>query len=240
MDLTEKGKNFLHGLIGSAKALISRVPGLGEAIAGWDAYKRSCFERNVQKVVGHLNAKLDSLENFFQKDYLKTEEGKQFVRKVFDAAFDPQLEDKQELFINALINGVNDKSTSELEKLKFVDMLRHLSRASLLVLAEIHKLFLGQVRGPDRDPDQTSSYPLVAPDDIAEKLSNKYDPYLVTSSISEMESQGLFSRTGEWRKDPTTGKQMPSGGFLTEMCYTDFSARFVEFIQTKPIPKIDS
>jgi hypothetical protein len=139
-----------------------------------------------------------------------------------------------------LINGVNDKSTSELEKLKFVDMLRHLSRASLLVLAEIHKLFLGQVRGPGRDIDLTSSYPLVAPDDIAEKLSNKYDPYLVTSSISEMESQGLFSRTGEWRKDPTTGKQMPGGGFLTEMCYTDFSARFVEFIQTKPIPKIDS
>jgi len=60
-------------------------------------------------------------------------------------------------------------------------MLRHLSRASLMILAEIHILFL---------------HP--------------------------------------------TGKQMPGGGFSTEMCYTNFSARFVEFIQAKPIPKIDS
>ena len=34
-------------------------------------------------------------------EYLQTEEGQQFARKVFDSAFDAQLEDKQELFINA-------------------------------------------------------------------------------------------------------------------------------------------
>jgi len=32
------------------------------------------------------------------------------------------MEDKQELFVNALINGVQDKETTSLEKLKFVDI----------------------------------------------------------------------------------------------------------------------
>jgi hypothetical protein len=238
MHLTDKELDFIEGLKGSVKVLISRVPGFGEAIAGWDAYNRSRFERNVKKITEHLLSKIDDIEIFFKQEYFKTEYGEQFVRKVFDAAFDTQLEDKQELFINALINGVNDKTTPELEKLKFIDILRHLSKASLMILAEIHKMLIKNVRGPKRQPDQTSSYPLVNPNTVAEKLSNKYDPYLVTSSISEMESQGLFSRTGEWRRDPINGIQRPGGGFATEMCYTDFTARFVEFITTESIKKI--
>ena len=239
MNLSEKGRDILEGLKGSAKALISRVPGLCEAVAGWDAYKRSSFERNVVNVTKHLNAKVKNIEGFFNQDYFDTEEGAQFARKVFDAAFDNQLEEKQELFINALINGVNDKTTPELEKLKFVDMLRHLSKASLMVLADMHKTLIGQVRGPQRNPDPISSYPLVDPTSLAEELSDKYAPYLITSSISEMESQGLFSTTGEWRKDLNTGKFVAGGGFDTAMCYTDFAGRFVEFIRYESVKEID-
>ncbi len=237
MELTEREEDVLAGLSGSAKSALSLVPGLGQAISGWDAYKRSAFDRNVRKVIKHLSGKIDNFEAFFQDEYFQTEEGQQFARKVFDAAFDAQLEDKQQLFINALINGVTNKTISDLEKLKFVDILRHLSKASLMVLSDMHNMFINQVRGPNRQPDPISSYPLVNPSSIAEVLSNVYDPYLVTSSISEMESQGLFSRTGEWRKDPVSGKQMPGGGFATEMCYTDFAARFVEFIRTEPMNK---
>ena len=55
------------------------------------------------------------------------------------------MEDKQELFINALINGVRDKETSNLEKLKFIDILRHLSLASLMILADMHSIFKNKV-----------------------------------------------------------------------------------------------
>jgi len=228
MDLTGREQDVLQGLSGTVKSALSRVPGLGDAIAGYDAYKRSALDRNVQKVIKHLTEKLADLEGFSQKDYFQTDEGQLFARKVFDAAFDAQLEDKQELFVNALINGASNESTPQLEKLKFVDIIRHLSRASLMVLAEIHEMFKGQVRRPGRDPDSSSAYPLVNPTEIARGLV-KYDPYLVTSSLSEMESQGLFSRTGEWRTD-STGRHIPGAGFATEMCYTDFTARFVEFI----------
>ena len=63
-------------------------------------------------------------------------------------------------------------------------------------------------------------------------LSDKYDPYLVTSAVSELESHGLFNTIGEWRKG-ANGRYTPRGGFATEMCYTDFAARFVEFINTR-------
>ncbi len=231
MKLRNREKDLLEALSATTKSALSIVPGLGQAIAGWDAYKRSAYDRNVLKVIEGLSERLEDIEGFFQQDYFKTNEGQQFARKVFDSAFDIQLEDKQELFLNALINGTRNISLSELEKLKFIDILRHLSRASLMILSEIHKMFIDQVRGPGRHPNLTSSYPLVNAISIAEKLSDKYNPYLVTSSISEMQSQGLFCNIGEWRKDINSGKQLSGGGFASELCYTDFAARFVDFIK---------
>ena len=230
MDLTNREEDLLEALSGTTKSALSLIPVLGQAIAGWEAYRRSSFDRNVSKLIEHLQRKVDDIESFFDQDYFQTEEGQQFTRKVIDAALDTQLEDKQELFVNALVNSPGYKIVDDLQKLKFIDMLRHLSRAALLVLAEMHSLLIKQVRGPGRNPDPISAFPLVDPSRIAEQLSDKYDPYLITSSINEMESQGLFSRTGEWRKDQTTGRYMPGGGFDTAMCYTDFAAKFVEFI----------
>ncbi len=229
MELTEREQDLIQALSGTTKSALSIVPGLGQVIAGYDAYKKSQFDRNISKIIEHLQNKVDNLQSFFESDWIKTEEGQQFARKVFDSACDAQLEDKQELFINALINGINDQKTTALEKLKFIDMLRNLSRASLMVLAEMHKMFKSQVRGPGREPDPVSPFPQVDPGRIAETLSKLFHPYLVTASISEMESQGLFSRTGDWRKGPD-GSYSPGGGFATELCYTDFAARFVEFI----------
>jgi hypothetical protein len=228
-DLTGREKDLLAALSGTTKSALSLVPVLGQAIAGWDAYKQNCFNRSVQTFIEHLSRKVEDLHALFQDDYFKTEGGQRFTTKLVDAALDAQLQDKQELFVNALIHAPGATTISELEKLKFLDMLRHLSRAALMVLAEMHKMLVEQVRGPGRTPEPIQAFPLVNPTSIAEKLSNCYDPFLVTSAISEMESQGLFSRTGEWHKDGT-GRWVPGGGFATEMCYTDFAARFVEFI----------
>lgn len=229
MDLTDREKDLLQSLSATAKSALSFVPGLSQALAGYDAYKKSNFERNIKNLIVCLQDKVADLSSFFSKEWLQTDEGQQFARKVFDSAFDAQLEDKQELFVNALINGVNNDAMPSLEKLKFIDMLRHLSRMSLFVLAEMHSMFISQVRGPGRNTDPLQSFPLIDSTRISENLSSKFDPYLVTASISEMESQGLFSRTGEWKKRPD-GSYIPGSGFATELCYTDFTARFVEFI----------
>ncbi len=230
MELSNREKDLIQALSGTVKSTLSLVPGLGQAIAGYDSYQKSNFERNLLNVIKQLQNKVNNLETFFSEEWLNTEEGQQFSRKVFDSTFDAQLEDKQELFINALINGARDNQTEYLEKLKFVDMLRNLSRASLLVLSDMHKMFIDNVRGPGRNADTISAFPLIDKSRIAKELSSTYHPYLVTSAISEMESQGLFSGIGEWRKNSHDGSFVEGGGFATELCYTDFSARFVEFI----------
>lgn len=229
MELTDREKDLLSALKGTTKSALSLVPGLGQAIAGFDAYRQSQFERNLLKVISFLQDKVQDLGALFSSEWLKSEEGQQFSWKVLDSAFDSQLEDKQELFANALINGVKESDIQYLEKLKFVDMLRHLSRFSLIVLADMHEMFLPQVRGSGRRVSPTTAFALVDPEDIAEKLSHKYNPYMVVAAVHELESQGLFSRTGEWKRDHK-GKYIQGGGFSNEMCYTDFSARFVEFI----------
>jgi len=231
-ELTNREKDLSEALSGTAKSALSLIPVLGQAIAGWDAYKRSAFDRNVIQLIKHLSDKVEDLNAFFNEEYFNSEEGQLFIRKVIDAALDTQLEDKQELFVNTLVNAPSSTQLDELHKLKFIDMLRHLSRAALIILAEIHNLFSDQVRGPGRKPDQSKPFPAVDPIRIAEELSNKYEPYLITSAINELESQGLFSTTGDWRKGPD-GRYLSSGGFATALCYTNLAFNFVEFITVK-------
>lgn len=235
LELTDREKDSLEALAGVSKSALSLIPGVGQAIAGWDSYRRSKFDRGVLNAIRTLSQKVDDVHGFFQADWFQSEEGQQFAWKVLDSALDSQMEEKQELFVNALIQGASKPNVPQLEKLKFVDMLRHLSKASLMVLADMHDMLGSQVRGPGRSPDQVSAFPLVDATRIAEALSQKYDPYLVTAAISELQSQGLFSQVGEWRKRPD-GRSSPGGGFATEFCYTDFAARFVEFITMKNPP----
>ncbi len=229
MKLADREKNWAQALLGTSKSALSLAPVIGQIFAGYDAYKKSQFDRSVLKLIGHLQDRVDNLELFFENPWIKTEEGEQFVRKVVDAACDAQLEDKQELFANALVSGITDQQTTTLEKLKFTDILRHLSRASLMVLSEMHKRFENQTRRPGQKSDPVSAYPLVDPESIAESLSHLFHPYLVAASINEMTSHGLFNNTGEW-KEQSNGKYSKGGGFQTALCYTDFTARFVEFV----------
>ncbi len=221
--------------LGVAKSVLSKIPFVGQAFAGLDAYKRSSHDRNVKNLLDHLSRKTDNIEEFFKSEYFRTEEGEEFARKVIDCALDMQLQEKQELFVNALINAPSSDFIPHLEKLRFVDILRHLSLASLIILAHIHKKLIGQVKGPGRKPRRASGPPHVDSEDMARELSNKYDPYLVTSAIREMEGQGLFSPTEEWQKEPTSDRYRPSyitvSGSL--LYYTEFSARFAEFIQMR-------
>jgi hypothetical protein len=231
VELTNREQDLSQALAGTAKSALSLIPVLGQAIAGYDEYRRSQFERTVSKLIRDLQQKVSNMEVFASSEWLRSEDGQQFAWKVLSAALDSQMEEKQEFFVNALIQGVTKPTISHVEKLKFIDMLRNLSKAALMVLVDMHAMFANQVRGPGRATNPIAAYPQIDPEKIAEELSAKYDdPYLVTAAIREMEGQGLFSRTGEWKKKPD-GSYFSTGGFATELCYTDFAARFVEFIE---------
>jgi hypothetical protein len=230
--LTDRESDGFEALLGVIKSIMSRVPVVGEAMAGWEAYERSKFERNLKSCIIHLKNTVKDPGSLFSDEWVQSEAGQQFTRKVFDSALDAELEDKQELFINAFINGIQNKDLTDLEKLKFVDILRHLSRSALDVLAEMHKRFKDKVPRPGDGPYPSKSFQPVFYDRVAEDLSNLFHPALTDSVLREMASQGLFSNVGMWSKRPD-GSYGSAGGFDSQyLAYTDFTCRFVEFVTT--------
>jgi hypothetical protein len=233
--MTDTEEDLKNALAGTTKSALGLIPVLSQAIAGYDAYKASIHNRNIKKMLEHLNDKVSDIEKFFNQEWFKTEEGELFARKVIDATIDVQSEEKQELFVNILINGSEENLPIE-EKTKFVDMLRQLSLASIQILAEIHTMFEPKTRRPNKDPNQLTAAPQVDAVEIAEQLSDQYDPYLVISAVKELESHGLFSNVHSWHKNGE--KYKPGPGFQNAIAYTDFSARFAEFISRYEIKKI--
>lgn len=225
--MSDREQDLSSALVATAKAAFGLIPGVSQALSGYDAYHRSIHDRNVEKMIGHLYDKVEDLEQFISQDWFKSEEGELFIRKTIDAAIDVQSEEKQELFVNVLINGAKTNITIE-QKTKFVDMLRQLSLASIQVLAEMHSMFASRTRRPGKQNDESEGIPNIDPNKIAEELSIKYAPYLITSAIKELESHGLFSNIGEWHK--AGDRYRPGRGFATNLAYTDFSASFAEFI----------
>lgn len=227
--MTENMSDYSKGILGAIQHAASRMPVTGEIVAGYDVYNRARFEREVCRFLAYLDQKIEDMDAPLSKDWLKTEEGQQYARKVVDSALDAQMEDKQEWFANALINGIKNAELSQLQKLRFVDVLRHLSRASLMVSADMHKTFKDQVHGPGRKAVDNQPYPVVNPVNIATRLAGKYDPFLVDACIREMQSEGLFSHIAEWRRD-RPGTRLVLQGINEGLTYNHLTATFVEFI----------
>jgi len=226
-----RSQHGLEALKGAGKALVSRLPVFGELIAGWDAYKRSQLERYVQNLLGYLQKRVDNVEELFSEEWITSDEGQQFARKVVDCAVNAELEDKHQLFANALINGIQDRQLSTLEKLKFVDMLRHLSLASLCVLAEMHKLYGRHIIYADK-PKTNQAAPQISPQGLIPQLSPKLHPYVIESALGEMQAVGLFSRFTAWRLGGD-GQFRDDSSIENPKIYGEFAGKFVAFISDK-------
>jgi hypothetical protein len=236
MDLTDRKRNLFEALKEIAKSTLTYyIPVIGPAIDGYNAYKESVFKRQVDKMLKYLNEKVETVENLknlFSDEWLNTEEGRQFTNKVFDCIFDAQIEEKQELFINALINGITKKDLLDVAKLKFVDILRNLSLASLNILADIHNIY----KTRQDHESSISSSGLINKDELVKKLSNKYHPYLIESCFYELKGVGLFSPTVGYTKTHN-GKYIVRGYHAEgNELYTEFTQKFIEFILFEKLP----
>ena len=74
-----KGEDLAAAAAGTVKSLVSRVPVLGEMLAGWDAYQSARFERETEfgeksricnqvKVVGRLKVSQGAYFDIGQRD----------------------------------------------------------------------------------------------------------------------------------------------------------------------------
>lgn len=234
LNLSDRERHTLEALKAVAKTAAAHIPGVGEGIAGLDAYQRSKYELYVHNFLMTLHDRVGDLQAFFSDAWLRTADGQLYARKVFACTVNAELEDKHQLFVNALVSGIQEKELPFPQKLKFVDMLRQLSYDALLVLAEMHKRYGKGAYLPGK-PDPGIPPPPLTTDQVIDQLKDTFHPYRIESAMAEMGALGLFSRYDAWR-DHGDGslRSLRSVGSKSEGgFYTEFTVRFVEFIETK-------
>lgn len=209
------------------KTIISRVPGIAEALAGVEAYRREQRDKASREFEESLAVRLEALGDRFNPDWLSTEDGQMFAGKVLESGLDAQMADKRQLFVNALANGATSDA-DVYEKTKFVDLLRHLSRDALDVLCELHKQYGPIVKQPASSRSKST---FLSSDRVGRELSYvlSWDPYRIESAYRELCSMGIFSGITQWVPDGSGGSTA-TGSHPSGECYTEFSERFVEFI----------
>ena len=80
--------DVLAAATGTAKGVISRIPVLGELIAGLDSYKQAQFERETTEFLRLLDETLNQVGERLDPAWFGTPDGESFARKVLDCGID--------------------------------------------------------------------------------------------------------------------------------------------------------
>jgi hypothetical protein len=169
---------FKEGLI----QLAEEIPGLSSFIEGIRSYHEYINEQQRLAFAEELNKRLTTLEN--KRLWYQTPDGEEFVKKVIATSLNAEYADKLEFLANALVNGPS-LGTDQAKRLKFVEMIRQVSKPALevLALALLNKSSTGEV----------------FPGDIAAAM--KWPPELVDACVRELHAFGAFSSVMDWFQD---------------------------------------
>ena len=163
----------------AALEAVKEIPFVGSLIEGVRAYHESIDEEQRQLFVDAMASRLDRLEQ--NSDWYKSSDGQEFVKKVVATGLNAEYADKIDYLANALTNGPS-LGQQQAKRLKYVEMIRHLSKASLEVLATCvaHPTGTGQVM----------------PGSIAKTLG--WNPSFVDACVRELFASGAFSSVVDW------------------------------------------
>lgn len=206
---------------------LKRLPGIAELLAGLEGHQKRRQEEALQDFLEGLSRRQEHVDRIVASGWLDEPEGKQFAEKVVACVLDGQLVEKRALFTSAFVNGCLAKDLKFVEKAKFVDLLRSLSRLALDVLAELYRRHgIGRNAGQEWRPVQ------ISPEKVASEISHELglDPYSVISGVEELRSAGLFSQSFQWRKQADGSNRSGASYGGSDPAYTEFTDRFVHFI----------
>jgi hypothetical protein len=212
--MSDKSKAIVKGVSEGAIEAIKLLPGAGVLIEGIRSYHDSIEEAQRQSFIEGVVERLNVLEEAFTNEWYQTPNGEEVVKKIVATALNAEFTDKIDYFTNALFNAPAE--ISQLERLKFVELIRNLSKSSLLILAKEEEL--QRNRGKYHSPQ-------VIQDQLIK--STGLNPYLVEASIRELSAQGVFSSVAEF-KSSSEPKTIFSG---SAVAFTDFSRKFIDFIK---------
>ncbi|MDP3580856.1 MAG: hypothetical protein Q8S39_02905, partial [Ignavibacteria bacterium] len=152
-------------------------------------------------------------EKSFNSKWYGTDEGAEVSKKIIASALNAEFADKVSYFANALINSSGDFVQDE--RLKFIEILRMISKPALKVLAKEREL------QKQRGQGHSSS---ISFNGLTKNLD--LSPHLIETCITELYSIGVFSHTLEFDADGHATSHFDRG----TPAYTKFSEKFVLFI----------
>jgi len=220
------------GLWGGLESLAKRVPVIGDIVEGLEKYQQSIKDQSREQFLDQFNKTYFNLDEEVKKqlqEYFNTKQGELFAIKIIESSLNAEYKDKQEIFINALCNGIK-VNVLEDEKLRFIDLIRHLSRAALNVLSVIYELYNKDLSG------KIASHQIIIRNVATKSYKDfNYPPELTDSALRELKNIGLFSNILNWRKQKglfgddeaiSEGSYIPGDSFA----YTEYTRKFIQFI----------
>jgi hypothetical protein len=189
-----------------------------------NAYRESMEQQQLKDFQERVNAKLDQIEANSQ--WYASPEGTEFVKKVVATGLNVEYCDKIDFFTNAIVNGPN-LGNDQAKRLKFVELIRSLSRSALQVLIT---LVNPSFRSHGNSPEALAG---------AAATALGWDPALVLACIHELAALGVMSSVSTWREGDLSGQWEPhqyySSGIPSINCLT---RDFVKFISNPDASKL--
>lgn len=164
--------------------LLEEIPFVSSLIEGVRKYQEVIQDEQRHAFVEVLAARVGELEASARTWY-SSPEGEVFVKKVVATALNAEYGDKLDFLVNAFVNGPSLRQ-DDAKRVKFVEMIRQLSKPSL-------ELLVASVRLRPKSEE-------VVIEELASEL--KWHPSLVDACIREVQSLGGYSPITKWE----TGK----------------------------------
>ena len=165
--------------------LAKQIPGLSILIEGLRSYKNTIEENQRIQFLRSLEERIEYIQKYVKIEWYATVDGREFLQKLVAAALNAENIDKINYFVNMLLNSTTT-DIQQIEKVKFIEMTAHLSKAALTVLAAANKIHTG--RGP------RYSRQIDGPSSIKEIIEiTGFSDDLVSSCINELYSEGTFN-----------------------------------------------
>lgn len=117
--------------------ILKSIRPLNWLIAGVRGYHDYFIQQQRKILIKEILERLNVLEDVLKNPWYKSDDGEEVLKKTISSALNAEFTDKLEFFANIIFNSQQD--VEQLEKLKFIDMVRQLSKAAIRVLAEVIK-----------------------------------------------------------------------------------------------------
>lgn len=214
---------------GVLNSFAKKIPIVEQLIDGLENYQNFIKEQMRTNLLCSLEDRIQRLETGDKEklvDYSRTPEGAAVLQKLIESSLNAEYKEKQEIFINAMLNAPKTDALED-EKMRFIDLIRSLSKVALHVLYAIYEEY-------DNSLDDRMTSSQIATNEIVTKAYKmfKYSPELIESALRELKSCGLFSNITRWHKNSSSGSFSIAGHIANEsVAYTVYSRQFVEFIR---------